>query len=176
MALAVGLGVTTLAAAQSNWDRDHNRFTRLEPGMTINVRTTDQIAGARADYRVYTGVVEQEVHGDNGRTAIPRGSTAELIVRTQRDGDLVVDLESVTVNGQRYAVDTAAKEIDANPGVVGSIHGEVHGGAWRGREVRIPRGTVMGFRLERALNVGVADRGVTRDGNHYHDWYRRDPQ
>jgi hypothetical protein len=34
----------------------------------------------------------------------------------------------------------------------------------------------MGFRLERALNLGVADRGVMRDGNHYHDWYRRDPQ
>lgn len=175
-ALAIGLGLSALVAAQGNWDQKNNRYTRLEPGMTINVRTNDPIGGARADYRVYTAVVDEDVRGDNNRMAIPRGSTAELIVRTQRDGDLTVDLESVTVNGQRYAVDVAAKEVDTNPGLIGSIFGDVRGGEYRGRQVRIPRGTVMGFRLERALNMGIADRGVTRDGNHYHDWYKRDRQ
>ena len=29
-------------------------------------------------------------------------------------------------------------------------------------------------RLDRPLDVGVEDRGVDRDGNHYHDWYRND--
>jgi hypothetical protein len=33
---------------------------------------------------------------------------------------------------------------------------------------------VMGFRLDRPLDMGIADRGVNRDGLHYHDWYRRD--
>jgi hypothetical protein len=28
--------------------------------------------------------------------------------------------------------------------------------------------------LERPLEMGVADRGVTRNGSHYHDWYDRD--
>jgi hypothetical protein len=176
MTAALGLGLSTLVAAQGNWDQRNNRYTTLGRGMTINVRLNDPIAGNRADYRVYTGVVEQDVRGENGRMAIPRGSTAELIVRSQRDGDLIVDLESVTVNGQRYAVETAAREVDTNPGLIGSILGEVRGGEYRGRQVRIPRGTVMGFRLERELNMGVADRGVMRDGSHYHDWYGRGRQ
>lgn len=174
--LALGLSALP-ASAQGNRDRDNrdnNRYTRLDPGMTITVRVNDQIGGDRADYRVYSGLIERDIKGDNGRLAIPRGSTAELIVRTQRDGDLIVDLESVTVNGQRYAVDTTALEVDTDQGLIGSVIGRVRGGEYRGRSIRIPRGTAMGFRLERALIMGVADRGNTRDGNHYHDWYGRE--
>jgi len=40
-----------------------------------------------------------------------------------------------------------------------------------GNEVRIPRGTQLGFRLERPFDVGVNDRGVMRNGQHYHDYY-----
>ena len=83
------------------------------------MRINDQIGGDRADYRVYSGVIERDIRGENGHLAIPRGSTAELIVRTQRDGDLIVDLESVTVNGQRYAVDTATLEVDTDHGLIG---------------------------------------------------------
>src|ERR1700730_10218463 len=51
--------------ADRNWDGQ--RFTRLEPGMTIRVRTTEPIDAARADYRVFNGIVEEDVRGDNGR-------------------------------------------------------------------------------------------------------------
>jgi hypothetical protein len=37
--------------------------------------------------------------------------------------------------------------------------------------VRIPRDTPLSFRLDRPLDIGVADRGVTREGRHYHDYY-----
>lgn len=168
--------VLSASAAGLAQDRGRERFTRLEPGMTISVKMADQISGGRSDYRVYSAVVDREVRGDNGRLAIPRGSTAEIIVRPQRDGDQIVDLESVMVNGQRYAVDSAAVQLDTNPGLNGSIVGPVRGGAWRGRSVKIPRGTLIGFSLQRALVMGVADRGVTRDGIHYHDYYRRDRQ
>lgn len=173
IALMLALGVSAPVGFAQDRGRGE-RFTKLEPGMTINVKMEDQIGGQRADYRVYSGVVEREVRGGNGRLAIPRGSTAEIIVRPQRDGDQVVDLESVVVDGQRYAVETAAVEVDTNPGLNGSVVGRVHGGAWHGRHVRIPRGTLIGFRLERPLVMGVADRGVMRDGHHYHDYYKRD--
>jgi hypothetical protein len=177
IAVVVALGLfSQVGLAQGNRDRNYDRITRLDPGMTITVRVNDQIGGDRADYRVYAGVVERDVRGQNQRVAIPRGSTAELIVRAQRDGDLIVDLESVSVNGQRYAVDTATVGIDTDQGRIGSVVGRVRGGAYRGRSVRIPRGTVMGFRLERALTMDVADRGVMRDGQHYHDWYGRGRQ
>ena len=172
MAFALVL-FSVVVSAQGNWDQNRNIFTRLERGMTIRVRTTQGIDAARTDYRVYTGVVDEEVRGDNGRLAIPRGSTAELIVRTDRGGDLVLDLESVAVNGERYAVQADPKQIDAADNLVGAIIGAIKGGEARGRAVRIPRDTLMDFRLDRPLNIGVADRGVTRDGYHYHDYYRR---
>ena len=52
--------------------------------------------------------------------------------------------------------------------------------ATRGREVRIPAETVLTFRLDQPFQPGTGDysrdRGVDRDGNHYHDdYYRRQP-
>jgi hypothetical protein len=47
---------------------------------------------------------------------------------------------------------------------VGAIVGAISGGEVRGRAVRIPRNSVITFRLERSLDMGVADHGVTRDG------------
>ena len=93
---------------------------------------------------------------------------------SQRDSDLVLDLESVTVNGQRYALQADPQQLEGRDrSLVGSIIGSIPGVDVRGRAVRFPRGSVMGFRLDRPLNMGVADRGVTRDGNHYHDYYGR---
>jgi hypothetical protein len=174
-AVTLALAVSSLVvSAQGNWDQNRNVFTRLERGMTLRVRTNSGIDTAQTDYRVYTANVDEDVRGDNGRVAIPRGSTAELIVRTDRGGDLVLDLESVSVNGERYAVQADPKQIDTADSLVGAIVGAIKGGDVRGRAVRIPRDTVMDFRLNRPLNIGVADFGVTRDGNHYHDYYRRD--
>ena len=175
-AVVLILGASALGvSAQNNWDGRRNLFTRLERGMTIPVRTNVQIESGRIDYRVYTATVSQDVRGDDNHLAIPRGSAAELIVRQQRDGDLVLDLESVVVNGQRYAIPAAPARIDAQDhSLVGSIIDAIPGVDVRGRSVRIPRGTEMGFRLDRGLNMGVADRGVDRDGLHFHDWYRRD--
>jgi hypothetical protein len=50
----------------------------------------------------------------------------------------------------------------------------------RGHEVRIPAETVLTFRLDRPFQAATGDysrdRGVDRDGNHYHDdYYRRQP-
>jgi hypothetical protein len=141
--------------------------------MTIRVRTTEPIDAARADYRVFNGIVEDDVRGDNGRLAVPRGSTAELIVRRAGNNEMVLDMESLTVDGQRYAINTDPAPIgrpaDAFDRVVGSIVGGIRDGNVRGQAVRIPRDTVMSFRLERALDMGIADQGVNRNGYHYHD-------
>ena len=149
-------------------------YSRLEPGAVIPVRTNEPINVNRSDNRVYYGVVSQDVVGDNGRIAIPRGSQAELMVRVARDNDLILDLESVVVNGQRYAIRSDPNRVESQKdyGIVGAIVGAINGGEVQGRAVRIPRDTVVTFRLDRPLEVGIADRGVDRDGHHYHDWYR----
>ncbi|HEY2431033.1 MAG TPA: hypothetical protein VGI12_00060 [Vicinamibacterales bacterium] len=151
-------------------------ITRLDPGMTLPVRLTESVAATREDYRVFTAVVDRDVPGDNGRLALPRGSQVELIVRNSRPGEMLLDLESVSVNGQRYAVRTDPQRVVGTAGgrdFIGSIIGTIRGGSARGESVRVPRGTVMQFRLEQPLDVGVADRGVDRNGHHYHDYYGR---
>lgn len=159
-------------------DRDHDGgVTRLEPGLSISVRTNEPIDVRQVDYRVFTGTVDRDVRGDNGRLAIPRGSIAELMVKDSRPGEMILDLESVTVNGQRYAVRTNTEAVGTvgppRTDIIGSIVGAITHGEARGREVRVPSGTPVTFRLEHPLDVGVADRGQDRDGHHYHDYYGR---
>ena len=169
--------IVVSAQRDPNRDRDRPAYTRLEPGMTISVRTNEAIDANRTDNRIYTGIVAQDVLGRDRRVAIPRGSTVELMVRPSRNNnELILDMESVMVNGQRYAVQTDPNQVVGTAGsdsIIGSIIGGIRGGRVRGRDVRIPRDQVMTFRLQRPLDVGVPDRGVTRDGYHYHDYYGR---
>jgi hypothetical protein len=151
-------------------DPDRDRLTRIEPGTNIAVRTNQTIDVDRSDNRVYTGIVDQDVRGVNGRLAIPRGSSVELMVRVAPDNDLILDLDSVMVNGQRYAVKADADRMESRPdnSLVGAIVGAIQGGQVRGRAVRVPRDSVLNFRIERPMVMGVADRGYDRDGYHYH--------
>jgi hypothetical protein len=180
-----GLLLTVAASAQDRdrdrdrdadryWDSQNRRFTELVPGTMISVRPTESIDVENKDYRVYTGIVDQDVRGPNGELAIPRGSSAELMVRVEPDNDLVLDLESVMVNGQRYAIRTDPNHVQSerDNSLVGSIVGAINGGQARGRSVRIPRDATLTFRLQRPLDIGVVDRGIMRDGRHYHDYYR----
>jgi len=189
LALVAGISLSVCAAQDRDrmrdpdnrdwdkvWDNANNRYTNLIPGTVISVRPTESIDVERKDNRVYTGVVDQDVRGSNGRLAIPRGSRVEMIVRVERDNDLNLDLESVTVNGQRYAIRTDNTHVESarDNSLVGAIVGAVNGGQAQGRAVRIPRDTLLTFRIQRPLEMGVADRGVEREGHHYHDWYDHD--
>jgi hypothetical protein len=86
-----------------------------------------------------------------------------------RDNDLILDLESVAANGERDAVEANPKRVESrgDDDIIGAIVGAIHGGESRGRTVRVPRDSVVSFRLERAPDVGVPDRGYDRDGWHY---------
>jgi hypothetical protein len=171
--LALSILPSVSAQDRDDHDRERDRITRLDPGTMIAVRTNDTIDTDRRDNQIYSGTVDQDVRGNDGRLAIPRGSRVELMVRVSHDNDLIIDIESVSVNGQRYAVKTEANRQEARPddSLVGSIVGAIQGGEARGRVVRIPRDSVLTFRLERPLEMGVADRGTDREGHHYHDWY-----
>src|SRR5262245_3034408 len=95
LAAAVLFGTLAASAPSPPQDRD-GRVTRISPGTTVVVRANERIESDRGDNRVYTGTVDQDVRGDNGRLAIPRGSQVEMIVKTARDNDLILDLDSVT--------------------------------------------------------------------------------
>lgn len=139
------------------------------------MRTNEAIDSARTDYRVYTGIVDENVRGDDGRVAIPQGSRVELIVRRNQNNELSLDLESVLINGRRYAIRTDPNRVVGTSGtdsLIGMIVGAISGGQID-QNVRIPRDSVLNFQLQRTLDVDVEDLGVDRDGYHYHDWYER---
>jgi hypothetical protein len=71
----------------------------LDPGTVIPVRTNESIDVDKGDNRVYTGIVDQDVRNNDDRLVIPRDSKVELTVRTSRDNDLILDLESVVHPG-----------------------------------------------------------------------------
>jgi len=76
----------------------------IAAGASITVRNNEPIDAGQTDGRVFSGVVHQDVLDADGNVAMPRGSDAELMVKIDSNRDLVLDLESVTVNGQRYAL------------------------------------------------------------------------
>jgi hypothetical protein len=103
---AVALLIPAVGSAQS-WDY----VNPIPAGTTLQVRTTEPIDTESMDGRIFTGTIENDVRDTQGRMAIPRGATAELVVRRDADNDLVLDLDSVTVNGRRYGVDATGNRV-----------------------------------------------------------------
>ena len=83
-------------------------------GTSISVRTNETIDVRKNDGRVFTGVVDQDVVDASGNVAIPRGSGAELIVKDTSNREMALDLESVTVNGQRFAIAASPESISSS--------------------------------------------------------------
>jgi hypothetical protein len=212
-AVAIGaiLTIAVFCLAQSavaqdwrdmDWSGNTSRLSRIDPGAYVTVRVTQPIEVDRARGRVYAGVVDSDVWDDYRRLsvpAIPRGSRVDLVVRAARDGDLILDLDSIYAHGVRYVVAAAPERIEAPRGrdrggdavaaagsgaVIGTIIGAIAGGgkgaaigaaagavtglalASHGREIHVPRGSLLTFRLERPLVIVAPsrpDRGDRRD-------------
>jgi len=193
--LLVLFALTTLALAQSG---------TIDTGTSITVRTSEKINVKKSDGRIFAGVVDQDVRDANNRVAIPRGSQVELTVKQLAKNDLVLDLESVSVGGQRYALtaDDAAMGNEQRDGigknkrtaeyigggaVLGTIIGAIAGGKkgaaigavagagagagaqvlTRGKKLNVPAESLLTFRLEKSLRMGVADNRITRNGRLY---------
>jgi hypothetical protein len=181
---------------QDRYGRDgrydaYSRPARLDAGTFVTVRTQRSFDTDRADGRIFPAVVDRDVWDEYGRLAvpaIPRGSPAQLRVRTAPDGDLILDLDSVVVDGRRYTVEAQTDRIESRPrgtsgdraaeyvgggALIGTIIGAIAGGGkgaaigaaagagagaagllTRGREVRVPAGSELTFRLDRDLWLG----------------------
>jgi hypothetical protein len=105
--LAACLAVQPLAA-QGGW----TALSTIEKGTRIEVRTTEDIDTSTQDGRVYTGTIENDVRDSQGRLAIPANSTAELVVRRDTNDELVLDFDSVTIDGRRYGLDASRRSVD----------------------------------------------------------------
>jgi hypothetical protein len=109
-------------------------------GASIAVRINQTIDARQSDGRVFTGVVYEDVTDSNGNVAIPRGSDVELIVRNVSSNEMVLDLESVTANGQRYSL--AADADVSNNGRRNGLGGNARTGEYVGGGALL--GTIIG--------------------------------
>ncbi len=93
--------------------RSASDWAVLQPGTPISVRTDQDINSQTAsEGRTYPASIAEDVVDSSGNVVIPRGSQADLVVRrintggTLNNGDLVLDIDAVRVNGRRYIVST----------------------------------------------------------------------
>ena len=154
-------------------------LARIEAGTQIAVRTTEPIDVGSLDGRVYSGIVDQDVlESSSGRVAIPAGSAVELEARDARDGgDLVLDLDSVMVDGRRYGIRAPAERVDTTSSgvdkekaakyigggaLLGTIIGAVTGGG-KGAAIGAAAGAAAGagaIYVTRGRNIKVPGDAV----------------
>ena len=92
----------------------------LPQGTAVKVRTDTAIPAKPAANARYTGTISEDVLDRSGTVVIPRGTHAELVAVPSEDGkDAVLDLNSVTVNGQRYLLTTQETAGNSTPGGLG---------------------------------------------------------
>lgn len=207
LAIALTGVVWAMVAPQAAKAQRGNYPRTIDAGTTVQIRTNEDIDTRETDGRVYSGVVNEDVRDRSGRIAIPRGSDVELIVKPVSSNEVALDLDSVTINGQRYAIYTEGgiakgqKEgigINKRTGkyvgggaLLGAVIGAMAGGGkgaaigagagaaagagvqvlTRGQQVKVPAESLLTFRLDEPLQLGVADTGFMREGRHFH---RRD--
>jgi hypothetical protein len=150
----------------------------IPAGRILAVRnnvTIDSHAAAAGQF--YPAVIARAVTDATGRVVIPRGSAASLVVRSvhaqgkvEGESELALDLDSVTIEGRRYRIETAdivekgKQGVGANSRtakfvgggtVLGTILGAVAGG---GRGAAI--GAVSGAAAGTATQTVTRGKGV----------------
>ena len=177
--VALALAISTIAnpvEAQSypsdTSSHDQGRYgSRLEvpAGTAISVRTDETIDSATASpSQRFSANVNDDVKGSSGEVLIPRGSQANLIIRDSRAGgttgssSLVLDLDSVVVDGHTYNVSTDDLSQSGNSGIGKNRRTAemVGGGAVLGTLIGASAGGGKGAAIGAA--VGAAAGGTTQ--------------
>ncbi|MEO8050871.1 MAG: hypothetical protein ABI833_10690 [Acidobacteriota bacterium] len=91
-----------------------SRTLALPAGALIPVRSEETIdASVATGGQTYAAEVTRDVTDEGGAVVIPRGSNAQIVIRSAARGgrikgasDLILDLDSVSVEGRRYTLDT----------------------------------------------------------------------
>ena len=113
-----------LSAERANPRAVGGRSMEAPSGTELVVRTAETInsKNAGAD-QIFAGIIEQEVTDASNRVIIPEGSSAQLIIRQQSSGgltgspELVLDIQSITVEGRKYQVSTTDLAQDSDTGI-----------------------------------------------------------
>jgi hypothetical protein len=90
----------------------------IPSGTELAIRTNEAIDSATSTAgQRFSAVMYSDVLDSAGAVAIPRGSDAGLIIRSTAGSDLVLDIDSVVVAGQRYVVSTSDLQKEGRDGI-----------------------------------------------------------
>ncbi len=161
-ALCISVAVFVSMARAQDPERDsqdikQGRITTIDAGTPIPVRIQESIDVETRTEMVYQGVVTQDVRDANGHIAIPGGSPVSLKVRVGPDNELSLDIEAITVNSERFGVWSEADQVEAqrDDSLLSTIVDPAPDVQVHGRAVRVPSGTVLTFRIEHTMIVGI---------------------
>jgi len=109
---------TTMPSAQSK------KLETLPSGTELAVRTNEAIDSKSAkENQTFSAQVDQDVIGSSNNVVVPKGSPAELVIRNVSSGgvtgspEMMLDVQSITVGGQRYLVSTADLQQKSDTGI-----------------------------------------------------------
>jgi hypothetical protein len=185
-AAAPSSGGSRSRAASERTHEHHYHPTRAEiqsktyvvpAGTKVSIRTEDTIdSSTAAEGQTYPAEVTDNVLDANGDVVIPRGSNAKIVIRSASKGgrihgasDLVLDLDSISVEGQEYRVSTTdlkqsgkqglgankrTAEYTGGAAALGAIIGAIAGG---GKGAAIGAGAGAG--------AGAATQVITKGGS-----------
>ncbi len=137
-------------------------------GTELSVRTVKAIDSRKADeFETFAAIVERPMRDASGRVVVPEGSRAQLIIRrlassgARGDAEMVLDVESIAIDGRWYVVSTVDLEQENDTGIgtnrrtaatigggaaLGTIIGAIAGGG---------RGAIIGGAVGAAGGAGV---------------------
>jgi Protein of unknown function (DUF3011) len=116
--------------------------SRITPGTVVTVRTNGLIDTERLG-SVYQATVAEDVFDRDGRVAIPRGSLVQMIVRESPDGEMVLRVDSIAVDGQPYSLQTGPAMVGQGP--LAAPGEEI---LVRGPHLYMPPDTLLTFELD----------------------------
>jgi hypothetical protein len=157
----------------------------LPAGSQVSVRVNEAIDSEKATERQsFDAQVTRDATDANGDVVIPRGAEASVVIKSASQGgkirgasDLVLDLQSVTIGGQTYALETADVTKSGKSGVgankrtatytgggaaIGAIIGAIAGGG-KGAAIGAGAGAGAGALtqiLTRGKNIKVPAESV----------------
>jgi hypothetical protein len=136
-------------------------------GTEFSIRSNEAIDSKTATVgQHFLAVVERDILDSTGALAIPKGSDAQLVIRSTAGGsmtktsDLVLDVDSVTVAGTRYIVSTTdmgtkgRQGLGANKRTAEMVGGGAAIGALIGALVGHGKGAAIGAGVGAAAGAG----------------------
>jgi hypothetical protein len=153
------------------------KTNRLPAGTEVSVRTNELIdSGVAEEGQTFDAQVTRDLKDADGDIVVPRGSRANIVIKSASKGgrfkgqsDLVLDLQSVVINGKSYAVEAGDLTQKGKEGFGANQRTAVHtgGGAALGAIIGAIAGGGKGAAIGAGAGAGAgaAAQVLTKGGS-----------